>query len=146
MERVLARVVGVIGHEQLVGAGEHEGAEHGVDPARGVDDEREILGVGSDEGGEGCAGDVEAIVELAREKAHRLGLHFRAQPGLVVEHFARAGPEEAVIEEDDARVERPAAGEVRAHTSFAQTCASVWRRRSSRSVPSGSSMTSGAWG
>src|SRR5437773_5810630 len=107
VEGVPAGVVGVVGREQLVAGPEGERAQHGVDTARGVDDEGEVIGVGADEGRQRPARGVEAIVQLAREKAHGLGFHLGPERRLMAEDLGRARAERAVVQEDHPALERP---------------------------------------
>ena len=51
-QRVLRRVVGVIGGQQLVARLEVERGEHGVEAGRGVGDRCQVIGVGADEAAE----------------------------------------------------------------------------------------------
>jgi hypothetical protein len=103
----------VVRREQLVAGGESARTEHRVHTARRVGHEREVVGVGADERGERRAGDVEPAVELAAEEPHRLGLHLRAQRGLVAQHLDGASAVRAVVQKGDAGIERPERGERR---------------------------------
>ena len=61
--------------EQLVTRGQAQRAQHRVDPAGGVADEREVVGIGAHERPQRGARHVEAALQLAPEEAHRLRLH-----------------------------------------------------------------------
>ena len=85
-------------------------AEDGVDAARRIGDEGEVVGCRAHEGGQRGPRGVEPVVELAGEEAHGLGLHLGPQGRLMPQHFRGAGPEGAVVQEGQAALERPERG------------------------------------
>ena len=116
-QRVPAGVVGVVGGEQLVARLELERADHGVHAAGRVRNEREIVRICPDEPRQISPGFVEQALEITCQELQRLPLHARAQLRLRLEHRLRAGSERAVVEEVDARVERPVLRERITHAS-----------------------------
>src|SRR5215813_5377377 len=111
VEGVAAGAVDVVRGEELIALLEGERAQHGVDAARGVADEGEVVGVAAHEGGEGLAGLVEAAVQLAAKEAHGLRFQLRAESGLDVEHLPGTGAVGAVVQEGDVALQRPERGE-----------------------------------
>ena len=110
LERIPARLVRVVGGEQLVVRGERERPEDGVDAARRIGDEGEVLGCRPHEGGQRGPRGVEPVVELAGEEADGLGLHLGPQGRLMPQDFRGAGPEGSVVQEGQAALERPERG------------------------------------
>src|SRR6266446_6569391 len=109
VEHVPARVVGVVGHQELVPRRERQRAQHGVHGGGRVRDEDQALRVGAEERGERAPGVVEQRLQVAYEEAHRLPLEALAQALLRLQDRARAGAEGAVVQEGDRGVERPEA-------------------------------------
>ena len=97
----------MVGRQELVARLEGERAEDGVHARRGIRDEREVVGVGADEGGQLRAGAIEQPLQLPAEEPHRLALHPLAKPLLRLDDGARAGAERPVVEEGHAGVEGP---------------------------------------
>ncbi len=105
VEGVLARVVGVVGGEQLVAGVEAERAQDRVHARRRVGDEDQILGVRVDEVGERAPGGVEPGLELAIEERDRAVLENGAQPRLLGLDGARAGTKRAMVEKREVGIE-----------------------------------------
>ncbi|MEI9893109.1 MAG: hypothetical protein WDN28_04155 [Chthoniobacter sp.] len=114
-EHVAACIIIVVGGEQFVAGRELQRAHDRVHARGGVGDEDQVVRLGLEEGRQLFARGVEQIWQIAPEKLHRLALHAGAQFGLGREDGAGAGAEAAVIEEDDAGVERPVIGEGARH-------------------------------
>ncbi len=112
-ERVGAGIVGVVRGEQLVSGPEDEGAQDGVHPGGGVVDQREVVRIGSKEGPEPSASLVEQRLDRPDEEVDGIALHPCPELGLQREHLARAGAERAMVQEGDARIQRPVGGERR---------------------------------
>ena len=108
-------VVAVIGGEDLVPGLELERSRNRVDAGGGVRDEDEVLCVRPDECGERSARLIQGRFQVADEEGDRLALHPLAPGVLGRQHRSRRRAERAVVQERDARVERPVAGELGRH-------------------------------
>ena len=104
---VVAGVVAVHGHEDLVAVAETQRPEHAVHARRGVGNEDQVLRIGADDLGQPLPRGVEQFRHLPHEELHGPRFHLAAQLALPLEHHARTGPERPVVEHRDRRIERP---------------------------------------
>ncbi len=106
--RVDRRVVLVIVGQELVARLEAERLEDGVVAGRGIGHEGEALGIRAEEPADRRPRVVEQPGQVARQEPDRFRFEPLAERRLEREDRFRAGPERAVVEERDARVESPA--------------------------------------
>ena len=99
MERVAARVVRVIGREQLVAGREVERSHDRVHAGRRVGNEREPLRIRAQELRDVAPRLVEQALELGQHEAHGLALDALSNPLRGLEHGNGAGTERPVVQE-----------------------------------------------
>ena len=107
VERIAARVVGVVRRQELVARGEPQRTHHGIDAAGRVRHERDVLRVRADEVRQLLPCRIESLLELAGEESDPLRLHLGPKPRLLGEHLGRTGAELAVVQEGDIGIEPP---------------------------------------
>ena len=115
VKRVAHGVVLMVGGQQLVARLEAQRAQHRIDPGGGVGDERQVIGPGTDEGTQRGSGRVQRRLEPLDHEANGLVLQLEPPRGLSLQHHARGGAVRAVVQEVDARIERPVAGVLGRH-------------------------------
>jgi hypothetical protein len=97
----------VVRDEQLVPGLEAQRAQDRVDAGGGVGDEHKIVRVRAEKSRQRVPRRVQQGFQIAHQELHGLALEPLAQPALELQYDERAAAKRAVVQKDDARVERP---------------------------------------
>ncbi len=109
--RVLHARIGVVGDDDALPRAPAQRAQHRVGAGRGVLHKSQSLRHGADEAGQPHPRRQQRRRQLIHHEAHRLALHRLAPARLRREHMQGRRAEGTVVEETDARVERPQAAQ-----------------------------------
>ncbi len=109
-QRLPDRVIDVVGRDDPIASLPGHRAKRRIDRLGRIGDEAEALRIGTDKGRHRFLGGGEQFPHPTTEHLDRAGLDAITPHALPLEHGSGAGPEAAVVQKDDARVEQPSGG------------------------------------